>query len=275
VAEGIPGIEIPAGWRVVDRTRVGPFVTGATLQRPDGTQVHWSSRAHRKRLGLHTHPSASSLRIGILFMIGSFCFAIGSVPLYFDNVDPSVCAWTFFIGSIFFTSAGYLQYKEVLDAPAGPDTTVVTRRGLTRWLDWSPRQIDWWATLIQFIGTIFFNVTTFAATRDALSFQQEKHLIWAPDVFGSICFLVASWLAFSEVTPRLFHWRNRSIGWWIAALNLVGSIAFGASAVASRYLTTTEEVANIWLVNAGTFVGAVCFFVGAALLPVESARSDD
>ena len=91
-------------------------------------------------------------------------------------------------------------------------------------------------------------------------------------MFGSICFLVASWFAFSEVTPRLFHWHVRTIGWWISALNLLGSIAFGVSAVASRYLTTTEEPANITLVNLGTFIGAVCFFVGAALLPVESAR---
>jgi len=29
---------------------------------------------------------------------------------------------------------------------------------------------------------------------------------------------------------------------------------------------------HIALVNAGTFVGAVCFFIGAALVPVESAR---
>ena len=26
------------------------------------------------------------------------------------------------------------------------------------------------------------------------------------------------------------------------------------------------------LVNLGTFIGAVCFFAGAALLPIESAR---
>lgn len=273
-AAGIPGVEVPEGWTVVGTTRSGPFVTHATMQRPDGTQVEWSSRAHRKRLGVRAGASASSLRIGALFMIGSFCFALGSVPLYFDNVDPSVTAWTFFIGSIFFTSAAYLQYKEVLNSPAGPDTTAVTRRGFARWFDWSPRQIDWWATMVQLIGTVFFNITTFAATRDALSFDQEKRLIWAPDVFGSICFLVASWFAFSEVTPRLFHWQVRTIGWWISALNLLGSIAFGVSAVASRYLTTTEEAANITLVNLGTFLGAVCFFVGAALLPVESARGN-
>ena len=52
----------------------------------------------------------------------------------------------------------------------------------------------------------------------------------------------------------------------------MGSIAFGASAIAARYLHSTGEIANITLVNLGTFLGAICFFVGAALLPVESSR---
>ena len=53
---------------------------------------------------------------------------------------------------------------------------------------------------------------------------------------------------------------------------MAGSVAFGAAAIAARYLHTTGEIANITLVNVGTFVGALCFLAGAVLLPVESAR---
>jgi hypothetical protein len=42
-----------------------------------------------------------------------------------------------------------------------------------------------------------------------------------------------------------------------------------------RYVHSTGEIANITLVNLATFIGAVCFFVGAALLPVESSRDAD
>ena len=42
---------------------------------------------------------------------------------------------------------------------------------------------------MQLVGTLFFNLSTFGATRDALSSPQERRLIWAPDVFGSVCFL--------------------------------------------------------------------------------------
>jgi hypothetical protein len=283
--------ELPAGWTIARAWGPGPFVTHAVLRRPDGTQTEWTSRRHRKRLG--TRPvggaavrrlasglgtaSATSWAMGAGFAVGSLCFAAGSFPLYFERVEPSVVAWTFFVGSVFFTTAAYLQFHEVLHSPAGVELGSPRPSHLRSLLGWRPRSIDWWATAVQFVGTIFFNITTFAATRADLDLDQQKRLIWAPDVVGSICFLVASWLAYAEVNRGILPRSDRSFGWRIAALNLFGSIAFGVAAVASRYLRTTGEIANIRLVNLGTFLGAVGFFLGALLLPVESAsdRTDD
>jgi len=213
-----------------------------------------------------------SWAIGALFAVGSVCFALGSVPAYFNHVAPRVVALTFFVGSICFTSAAYLQYREVVAAPDGVEAGAPSPSGLRSFLGFAPHRIDWWATTVQLVGTVFFNVTTFAATRIDLTLQQERRLIWAPDVFGSICFLIASWMAWTEVSKRGSGLRGRSVGWWISGLNLVGSVAFGVSAISSRYLSTTGVPANIALVNLGTFIGAVCFLAGAVLLPVESAR---
>jgi len=116
-----------------------------------------------------------------------------------------------------------------------------------------------------------FNVSTFAATRDALTLAQEREWIWAPNAGGSVRFLVASWLAYMEVSPRPVHPPRRDLGMFIAAMNLGGSLAFGASPIGARYVATTDEPANPTLVNAGTFAGAVLFFLAAALLPVESS----
>jgi len=55
---------------------------------------------------------------------------------------------------------------------------------------------------------------------------------------------------------------------------LVGSAAFGVSAVALFVVPTTGLSRNITLVNLGTFVGALCFFVGAVLLLPERTQSD-
>ena len=210
--------------------------------------------------------------MGALFGIGSICFALGSTPLYFDHIQPAVVAATFFVGSLFFTSAAALQYHETRSAPTGIEAGSAGRRGWRSRLGANWNRIDWWAATVQLAGTVFFNITTFAATRTDLTLDQERHLIWAPDLFGSICFLVAGWLAYSEVNHAVRPRSDGSTGWWIAAVNLAGSVAFGAAAIASRYLRTTGEIANIALVNVGTFVGALCFLAGAVLLPVESAR---
>jgi len=272
--------DLPDGWRVVHTHGPLGFVTHAVLVRPDGSEVEWSSRRHRKGLGLRLagvraeggRASAMSWWIGSLFAIGSLCFALGSVPLYFDALDLAVVAWTFFVGSIFFTSAAYLQFHETLRAPGGVLTQSSRPRPIASLVGWKPHRIDFWAVLVQLVGTVFFNISTFAATQADLTAAQARHLVWAPDVYGSICFLVASWFAYAEVNRGVLPRSDRSVGWRIAALNMLGSVAFGISAVAARYVPSTGESANLALVNLGTFLGAVCFLVGAVLLPVESAR---
>ncbi|HYJ68416.1 MAG TPA: hypothetical protein VEX15_12250 [Nocardioidaceae bacterium] len=277
---------LPEGWRVLRTWGPASFVTHALLERPDGTQVEWNSRRHRKALGLRGsearrqrrqerwggRPSAMSWWMGALFGLGAICFAVGSVPIYFDNIDPGFLAGTFFVGSILFTSAGYLQFHETVHAPDSVLPGSPAQHGLRALIGWRPRRIDWWAALIQLVGTVMFNVSTFAATRSDLSLDQSRHLIWAPDIGGSICFLVASWLAYAEVNRGILPRSDRSTGWRIAVLNLGGSVAFGAAAIGARYVGSAGDPANVSLVNLGTFVGAVGFLVGAALLPVESAK---
>lgn len=282
--ERVAGRDLPAGWHVVERRRAGPFTAAAVLEMPDGGRVTWTSRRHRKRLGLlpgrglvptsarRGHADAASWAMGILFGIGSLCFALGSLPLYFDAVAPSTTAITFFVGSIFFTSAAAVQLHESFSAPEDVDPDAPGRPLLDALVRWRPRSIDWWASAIQFVGTLFFNVTTWAATREDLDLAQEKVLVWAPDVLGSICFLVASYFAYAEVNRGNLPRPDGSVGWRIALVNMGGSLAFGISAIAARYLHSTGEVANVTAVNLFTFIGAVGFLIGAVLLPVESAR---
>ena len=168
------------------------------------------------------------------------------------------------MGSIFFTSAAVLQYQQ-----SETDAPVTERRGLRAALRAMARRDDRWASAVQLIGTLCFNLSTFAATRAVATVQQERRLIWSPDLAGSVCFLLAS-AAGCAIAMR----AARRLPRLIAGLNLAGSVAFGAAAIGARYLRTDGEIANIELVNLGTFLGAVCFFAGAALLPVDSARSD-
>lgn len=203
------------------------------------------------------------LMMAWFFAIGSTCFALGSLPFYFNRVEGSVVAATFFVGSIFFTSAAYIQYYLSINKHA------VERKYIRA--EWNDPDVT--ASGIQLIGTVFFNISTLAATLAGLSVQQEDRLIWAPDVFGSIAFLLSSVIAFRHIQR---HAKRRSTGhgpdWWNAFTGLLGSVAFGISAVAAIVLPTTDEPLNISIVNATTFVGAAFFFAGAIVsLEVEEA----
>jgi hypothetical protein len=195
-----------------------------------------------------------SRRAGLLFIVGSACFAAGSFPVYFLNVPAQAVGITFFIGSVFFTSAGLIQLQD-------------QTQGFARLTQ--PDSKMWWALIVQLAGMVFFNINTFRAAFVDVPAEEVNRLIWAPDFFGSIAFLTASHLAWLVACGRLWCVRRANADWWMAALNYVGSIFFMLSALGAFTVDTTGEVVNIALVNAGTFFGAVCFLAGAYLLLPE------
>ncbi len=270
-------LKLPEGWTRVSAQGPGPFVTREVFRGPDGTEVQWSSRAHRKRARgsrrsqpVWWRPRTRGWWMAILFSIGSACFVYGGVASQWRGESHTGIGITFFIGSLFFTSAAYLQYTEA----ANVEHEVDPRQRRRRWrpVSWEPNRIDWLAALVQLVGTVLFNISTFAALNHHLSTHQVNDRVWAPDAFGSIAFLIASLLAFAEVCHRWFCWRCRSLEWWIVAINLLGSIAFGVSAVASLLEPSTGVPVSARIANAGTAVGGVCFLVGAVLLIPEAAR---
>lgn len=191
----------------------------------------------------------SNRTISILFMIGSACFALGALPGYADVAGPTADGITFFTGSLFFTAAGCGQFLQA--SLAG---------GRKR------RDRGWWAALIQLAGTLFFNVSTLHALVSGLSATQQDRMVWRPDAYGSACFLVASGLSLSVLGHRWLTRRPRDRPWWIAVINMGGSVAFGISAVASYVVPDSGLPRNATLVNIGTFAGALSFLVGAYLL---------
>jgi hypothetical protein len=201
-----------------------------------------------------------------LFAIGAACFALGALPAYADAVGTNLDNLTYFIGSLFFTTAAFLQYFEAVSTNPYLDRT--HRRRFRALFDVQHARIDWWASLVQFVGTLWFNRTTLSALVVGLGASNSHHPIWRPDAFGSICFLVSSWLSWAETCHGRFAWRPHDLSWWITLLNLVGSVAFGVSAVAS-YVKPNGQLVSLALTNLGTFAGAICFLVGGILLLPE------
>jgi hypothetical protein len=203
----------------------------------------------------------------VLFAIGSALFAIGSMPGYVSAVGARWDTATYFVGSLFFTSASFLSYREAIDA--GPETLNPAHR---RFFVCQPRRIDWWATAVQLAGTLYFNVSTGVAMAVNLSAEAAHQHIWRPDAVGSACFLVSSFLAWYEACHGWAAWRPRSWSWWITLTNVIGSLAFGVSAVAGYINPITGQVHDLARANTQTFIGAVCFLIGAVLLLPERTQ---
>jgi hypothetical protein len=213
--------------------------------------------------GVRWAPNTLLWWIAALFMVGSFCFAIASVPGFQSVVAPGVCGVIYFVGSIFFTSASYCQFVQSIN------TDRVIPAASFDLLAWQPERLDWWACAVQLVGTVWFNITTFNGMTTGLDTHQENLRVWSPDFIGSICFLVASWFAIRETCPDGWRATDRNTPWWIASVNMLGSIFFMASAFAAFVRPATGNLLDASLANSGTLAGALCFFWGARLLLLE------
>lgn len=173
------------------------------------------------------------------FAIGSVCFAFAAFPPIAVAIGAVATNIVFVVGAVFFTTGAALSLG---------DPSV-------------------WSSRIQFLGTLFFNVSTIVALVAAVTAGTEGGTGWRPDVYGSICFLVSSAMAVRPSPPG----RDRTGAW----LNLGGSVLFGAAAVGSFVIPGTDALLSPFWTGLGTVGGAVLFFSSAllGLLPARRATA--
>src|SRR4051794_40825147 len=193
--------------------------------------------------------------MALAFAAGSTCFLIGPFPGYIEVVGPVADSLTFFVGSVLFTTGGALQ---VWLAAAG------------RW-DPGAGRAAWRTATVQFAGTLFFNVTTFRAVQTALSNPDYDRLVWRPDAFGSVCFLVSGLIAYLASARHGPLPARGTSGWWQPAVNLLGCVLFGVAAIAGYVVPATGSMLDLAAANWTTAAGAACFLV-CALAGLRAAR---
>ncbi len=216
-------------------------------------------------------PRRASWWIGVLFAIGSLCFFLGPFPGFVQLVGSAADGTVFFVGSVFFTSAALIQYLEAANADRD---LAGGRAARMRLFTYEPHRIDWWATLIQLVGTVFFNISTFHAMQQSFDTSQVDRLVWAPEAVGSICFLISGLLAYLEVRDGGFFSAKRTLEWKISTVNFAGCILFGISAIAGYIVPKTGDELNLAAANVTTSLGALCFLIGSLLLLSEAVADD-
>lgn len=177
-----------------------------------------------------------------LFAIGSTLFAIATMPGLSATAGAGLANALCFVGSWFFTTAGWMQL--VLARPA--------------------LGVGWYSAATQFAGTVLFNISTGSALW-AHAVKPERRLVWAPDVLGSVAFLVSGALGIVAVTALVGYVELKSRDWQAEWINMLGCVAFGVSALGA-FVTDSGVTEDALLANAGTFIGALCFLVAALLV---------
>ncbi|MFG2296471.1 hypothetical protein [Streptomyces sp. NPDC048603] len=264
----------------------GPFTTRLTWQPPGGGTAVWESRPARRRgviairppgapTSRRTSADAVSLRrlrrlntvAATAFVIGGALFAAGAAVAQFGSADAITCASIYFAGGLFFNTGGFISLLQVVNSPRhvpGGEGRLVTPGW--RWWSYEPTRVDWLSTFVLFVGTLVFAVDLLDSFLQGLTVQQVNRLIWAPDVIGCALFLISGHLGFVEICHRPWPClRCRSLGWWIVAVNQLGSVLFMVSALAAYTRPATGSLINTDITNWGTLLGAACFSLGGLL----------
>ena len=276
---------------------VGFFITRIVQYLSDGRRLVLHSRWQRKglppvridsegketplRLAINPWlhfwaPGRLAWWIALLFLVGSACFALGSFTLIWPQYSPEITTGhheigaIFFMGSLFFTSASWLQLLEAINGDiAEVKMSSQESRQRWRWFAWKPLNAGYSSSLIQFVGTLFFNLNTGAALLLTFKGLDKDVFVWIPNVMGSLCFLASSYVAMIEVSHSFWSFQPRQISWWVVFINLVGSIGFMVAALFGFLIPSLKEAVWMWGDNFFVLVGGVCFFIASYLLIPE------
>jgi hypothetical protein len=220
-------------------------------------------------------PGAGLRRVNLVaagaFTIGGSLFALGAAEAQLGSGDATTAASIYFAGGLFFNTGGYASLLEAINAPPNDGMSSAAR---WRWWSYEPNRIDWVSAFVLFVGTLAFGFSLVHSFLSGLTTHEVNRLIWTPEMIGCVLFLVSGHLGMvaSCHRPRPCM-RPRDLGWWIVAVNQVGSILFMVSALAAFTRPVTASEIDATVANWGTLTGALSFAVGGVMQAFERPRT--
>jgi hypothetical protein len=201
------------------------------------------------------------------FLVGGSLFALGA-GLAQASVDFTACATIYLVGGVFFSSGGYASVLQVVNEPPGGLGEELAEGW--RWWSREPGRLQWLSAVVLFTGTLVFAINLVDSFIEGLSPTAEDRLVWSPDMVGCALFLVSGHLAMAGIAGGFWRvWRRRDLGWWIVAVNQLGSVLFMVSAVASFVRPSSGDALATGIANWGTLTGALCFAIAGLMQEFE------
>jgi hypothetical protein len=201
-------------------------------------------------------------------VVGGSLFAIGAALAQADVGGPLLPATVYLCGGVFFCTGGY---SSVLLAVNLPHRRRDGEYEVSPWRWWTsePGRLDWLSAAVLFAGTLVFAILLVDSFIKELTPQQADRLIWSPDIVGCALFLISGHLAMADICGTWWPFRaGQGLGWWVVAVNQLGSVLFMVSAVAS-FVHSDGEMVSAGIANWGTLLGASCFAVAGAMQEFE------
>ena len=215
-----------------------------------------------------------NLVAAVSFSIGGTLFALGALFAQVGIGAARQVDTVYLVGGFFFCMGGFASTLQAANAPTDIDQDGSLTSGRWRWWESRPHNLGWLSAAVLFVGTLLFAVSLVAAFAENLTVRQANTWIWVPDMLGCICFLVSGHLGVLEICHGHIGVRLHEIGWWVVAVNQVGSVLFFLAGVAAYTRPISSTAINLDVVNWGTFLGAVCFVIGGVIQAYDKPDQD-
>ena len=181
------------------------------------------------------------------FLVGGSLFALGAA-LAQAGINPTVCASIYLVGGVFFSTGGYASVVQVRGEP----------------------RLQRASAVVLFAGTLVFAINLVDSFIQELTPASFDRLVWSPDMVGCALFLISGHLAMVGIAGGFWRvWHRRDLGWWIIAVNQIGSVLFMVSAVASFVRPSSGDMVATGIANWGTLTGALCFAIAGLMQEFE------
>ena len=140
---------------------------------------------------------------------------------------------------------------------------------------YQPRSLSWWIVILQLIGATIFGMSAcVTGVPNVLPAEDDRHyviwdaLFWAPQVLGSVFFMLNGLFAMVEVQHNLLGVKLNDIAWQVGFWNLLGAAGFLFSGIFGFWAAPSTHYQH-WGTAFGTLWGSVFFLMSSYLLLPE------
>ena len=204
--------------------------------------------------------------IAITFILGSVLFCVGAILPFTRGLSTAATNVVYFVGSSLYLVGALIQFIRGRRMKINHRDDASAMRHLA---NKNSR-----AAGIQAIGALLFQTSMTGAFIRSLSIAEQERIIWVPDLFGALCFLVASSMFFTLRYPIQHRQDNRRSARELALMNIVGSAFFVISAFGAYIVPLTDQPIYPRIANLGTLAGALLFLLSSIPgLPAKPSSS--